>query len=156
MHTVPLNHLYTAMSQVNYKERGMRTIVAGLIGTSCTSEFHAAYNFLSDYMDGVRDRWVEELAGFTHAEKLVDSFFTVLTPDQVFNLNAESKVVESTAKTNPLYKLMLHKLYGEVESGYAQELILKANLEDTFILIASNVVDMWKRITAPKTQIKNH
>lgn len=156
MHTIPMNYLYMAMRQVNYKERGMRTIVAGIIGTSCTSEFHSAYNYLSDYMDGVRDHWVEQVEGFAHGEKLVDAFFTTMSAEQVFNLVKESQVVESTAKDNPLYKLMLYKLYGEVEAGYALSLILNSNLEDTFILIASNVVDMWKRVTTPKTQTKVH
>lgn len=152
MHTIPMNQLYMAMRQLDYKERGMRTIVAGIIGTSCTSEFHAAYNYLSDYMDGVREHWLEQLEGFAHGEKLLDALFTGLTAEQISNLVKESQVVKSTPKDNPLYKLMLYKLYGEVEAGYALNLILNSNLEDTFILIASNVVDMWKRVTAPKTQ----
>lgn len=156
MHTIPMNHLYTAMLQVNYKERGMRTIVASIIGCSCTSEFHTAFNFLSDYMDGIRDHWAEELTGFTHGEKILDRLFTALSAEQVFNLVKESETVVSTPKTNPLYKLMLRTVFSEVEAGYAQELILKSNLEDTFILIASNIVDTWKRVTAPKTSIKNH
>ena len=134
----------------------MRTLVAGMIGTSCTGDFHSAYNYLSDYMDGVRDHWLEQLEGFSHGEKLLDAFFTVLSAEQVFNLEEESKVVESTPKDNPLYKLMLYKLYEEVEAGYALDLILKSNLEDIFILIASNVVELWKRVTPQKSKPKAH
>lgn len=155
MHTIPMNHLFTAMCQVNYKERGMRTIVANIIGTSCTGEFHSAYNFLSDYLDGVRENWLEQLEGFTHGEMLLDAMFTRLSAEQVFNLEKESQCVKSTPKDDPLYKLMLTTLFSEAEVSYAQELILKAGIEETFILIASNVVTLWKRVTAPKTQLKN-